>query len=233
MTRRQLVYAGIAFLWFIALGIVAKVSLDHLPVEPWGNPAGDKLSVPVTGDTRVGQTFVAPMPGLYRIEVTLERDAPSNSRPITLHLRGDLSADEDLWASTMSTAEVQKGTAFSLEFPVLRDSKGKTYYFFLDSPGSDAKDAVAVRYSPTTFLAGATAYVNAQPVAGDLQFHTYYSLRTRDRLDLLLTHLAEGRPYMLGTKGCYVGLGLVYALVLCAFLFQVARAILTDQAEGS
>jgi hypothetical protein len=39
--------------------------------------------------------------------------------------------------------------------------------------------------------------------------------------------MAEGKPYLLGTKGFYVGIAIVYALVLAVFLMQVALAILS------
>lgn len=230
MIWRRLLYAGVVVLWAVSLVLVAKSALDRLPIEPWGNPIGGD-SMAVAGETRVGQSFVAPLPGLYRIEVVLDRATAGSTQPITFHLKSDPTAEQDLWTATFSSADVQSGTAYSIEFPVRRDSKGRAYYFYLDSPESTPGEAVTVRYSPAAVLDGASAYLNDRPVAGDLQFHTFYSLRTRERLDLLLSRMAEGKPYLLGVKGFYVGLGLVYAAVLCAFLLQVARVILTEQEE--
>jgi hypothetical protein len=90
---------------------------------------------------------------------------------------------------------------------------------------------VAVRYGPESALEGASAYLNDEALPGNLRFHSYYSLRTRERIDLLLTRVAAGRPYFLGTKGFYAGLALIYALVLATFLAVVARAVL-EEGEG-
>jgi hypothetical protein len=232
MSWRRWFYMGVAVAWLMALGLVAKSSLDHLPVEPWGNPIGDGLTPPVAGNVQVGQSFVAPLPGLYRIEVMLDRASAAGTKPITFHLKTDPAAVQDLLAASLTPAEVQAGIPYGVEFPVLRDSMGQHYYFYLDSLQSTADDAISVRYGINAVLDGASAYVNGQPIAGNLQFHTFYSLRTRERLDLLLTRMAKGKPYMFGSKGFYIGLGLVYALVLGGFLLQVARAILTEQEEG-
>jgi hypothetical protein len=90
-----------------------------------------------------------------------------------------------------------------------------------------------VRYGPQSILEGGSAYVNGQPVTGNLQFQTYFSLRTREKAELLLTRMAEGRPYLLGVKGFYIGLAVVYALVLLTFLLQIARVILEEHKEES
>ena len=71
--------------------------------------------------------------------------------------------------------------------------------------------------------------MNGQAVGGNLKFRTFYSLRTRDKVDLLLARMAAGRPYLLGTKGFYVGLAIAYGIVLGIFLWYVAQTILEDE----
>ncbi len=225
VTRRCLVVVVLLAVWLAAMAVVVKTSLDRLVVPPWGNPVGEGLSAEVAGDTQVGQRFTAPLPGLYRIEVTLDRATARSPHPITFHLKTDPAAADDLWTAQLSTEEVQTGVPYRFEFPPLRNSKGQTFYFYLESADSVPGDAIAVRYSPGATLDGASACLNGEAVAGDLQFHSFYTLRTRDKADLLLTRLAEGRPYLLGVKGFYVGLALIYALVLTLFLLQTARAI--------
>jgi hypothetical protein len=179
--------------------------------------------------TRVGQQFTAPFPGLYRIEVALDRGAVRNMHPVTFHLAADPSGVEELWAASFNTSDVQDGRPYGFEFPPLRDSQGQSYYFHLQSADSTPGDALAVGYSADAFVDGASAYLDGQPVAGNLQFLTYYTLRTRDKVDLLLTRMAEGRPYFLGTKGFYVGLAITYVLVLGAFLWQTAQAVVEEE----
>jgi hypothetical protein len=233
MTRRHLFYLGSIVLWALPLAVVAKLSLDRLPVPTWGNPAGGTSPLEVTEKMRVGQLFVAPLPGLYRIDVVPERIIAGSALPMTFHLRSDPATGQDIWTTTFTSDQLQDGRPFSFEFPLLRDSSEQTYYFYLEAPGAVPGTAVAIGYGSGAELDGAGAYVNGQPVPGNLQFQTFYSLRTRDKANLLLSRMAEGRPYIFGSKGFYVGLGLAYALALCAFLLCVARAVLREQQDES
>jgi hypothetical protein len=232
MSWRRLVIGGLIALWVLTLAVIGKTSIDRLLFPPpWGNPRGDGLSAEVAGDTHVGQQFAAPLPGLYRIEIVLARATARNAHPVTFHLKTDPASAQDIWVADLNTSDVQDNRPYGFEFEPIRDSKGKSYYFYLESAASAPGDAIAVHYSPYATLEGASAYLGGQPVAGDLQFHTFYSLRTRDRIDLLLTQMAEGRPYIFGTKGFYVGMAVAYALVLGVFLLLIARVIL-EEAEG-
>jgi hypothetical protein len=222
---------GATLLLLIALAVVAKVSLDRLAPPPWGNPVGDSLSPQIDAQAQLGQQFTAPLPGLYRIELDLVLPEGSNPGDLVLHLRTAPDAAADLRGASPSLDEAANGRLYGFEFEPIRDSAGQSYYFFLESSASDAAQAVAVRYGPESVLEGASAYLNGEPLPGNLRFHSYYSLRTRERIDLLLTRMAAGRPYFLGTKGFYAGLALIYALVLATFLVVVARAVL-EETEG-
>jgi len=150
---------------------------------------------------------------------------------LVLHLRTDPEATVDLRTATINLDGWVADQPFGFAFEPIRDSAGQSYYFFLESPQPAPGQAVAVLYGPEAVLEGAGAYLNGQPLAGNLRFHSYYSLRTRERIDLLLTRMAAGRPYFLGAKGFYVGLALVYGLLVAIFVIQVARAMLAE-AEG-
>jgi hypothetical protein len=230
MTRRAL-FAVLIVLWVGSLAVVAKVSLDRLSVPQWGNPIGDSLSPAVAGDLVVGQQFTALLPGLYRIDVTFDRTTASPDRELVFHLKSDPGAPVDLWTSRLAIGDLEADGTYAFEFGPLRDSKGQSYTFSVESPTSTPAEAVAIRYGPNTALDGASAYVNGQPVSGDLQFQTFYALRTREKLDLLLSRMAEGRPYLLGTKGFYIGLAVAYGLVLGIFLVQIARSIQQERDE--
>lgn len=233
MTRLRLFLGGALILWLALLAVIVKTSIDGLPAPSWGNPIGTRLSAEVTGDSLVGQQFTAPFPGLYRIDIDLVKATASQAHQIIFHLRASAEATEDLRTASLSSDDLRQGKAFSIEFPVIRDSERQTFYFYLESPDSMAGNAIAARYDPNTVVEGASAYLNHQPVAGNLEFHTYYSMRTREKVDLLLSRMAEGRPYLLGTKGFYIGVAFVYALVLAVFLMQIALAIFKEVREGS
>lgn len=231
MNRRRAVILGMGFLWLVSLAIAVKIATDRLPIPSLGNSVADSLSPEVASDTQVGQLFTAPLPGLYRIEFVLAPSAAYSRRPITIHLKSDPAAAEDLWTAELDGHGVQDTGSYGFEFEPIRGSEGQTYYFYLEAGESGPGDAIALRYYSQGTLEGASAYVNGEPVAGNLQFNSFYSLRTRDRLALLLTRMAEGRSYLLGTKGFYIGLAVAYALVLGMFLWLVGRAVLETREE--
>ena len=228
MTKRRLFVLGSTIVWLVAMAAVVKTSVDRGSVPPWGNSLGDDRSAEIERSTHVGQQFTAPFPGLHRVQVALDPATAHAARRVTFHLKTGPLAQEDLWTADLSTSEVQDGVPHGFEFPPMRNSKGRTIYFYLDSPDSAPGDAITARYSPAAILDGASAYLDGQPVAGDLQFDTFYAPRTRDKIDLLLTRMAEGRPYLFGTKGVFVSLAAVYILTLGAFLWHAAQAVLAE-----
>ncbi|MEJ2211988.1 MAG: hypothetical protein P8129_23555, partial [Anaerolineae bacterium] len=184
MKRRYLVLALILItsVWAIGLAAVAKSALDRLEIRPWGNPMAGSVSPPLAGETRVGQVFVAPMPGLYRLEVSLVPPERDTARPLLLHLRAGSTAQADLYTAEFTTAEIAPGTPLGFDFDPIRDSQGREFFFYLESPGTAPDEAARVLYGPRSTLDNATALVDGEPLAGDLAFHTLYSLRTRDRV---------------------------------------------------
>lgn len=227
MKHRYLALTLLTAVWLIAVAAIAKKAVDRLEVQPWGNPMSDSISAPLAKDTRVGQLFTAPLPGLYHIEVSLVPAAGDTTRPIIFHLKAGPDAGEDLYTAEFAPAQIKAGVPFGFEFEPIRDSKDQQFFFYLESPQSvpAGAGAASVRYSPTASLDRASAYLNGQPVAGNLTFHSFYTLRTRDRVDLLLSRMAKGRPYLMGSKAFYVILAAAYVLVLGAFLYKVGTSI--------
>jgi hypothetical protein len=225
MKRRHLAPVLVVAIWLLALAAVLKISLDQLLVAPWGNPIAGTTLARLSGDTEAGQRFVAPLPGLYRIEVTLAVPEGGISAPVVVHLQADPSSAEDLHRAEFGPGEVLDRVAITIEFPPIRDSEDRAFFFYVESPASSPANAPSALYRPDAVLEAATAYLNGEPVEGNLQFRTYYSLRTRERATLLLSRLAEGRPYFLGTRGFYVVFLSVYGALLLLFLYQIGKVI--------
>lgn len=228
MKGRRIFLLGSVVVWLMILAFIVIGALNGLSVPPWGNISGDGRSAEVAGPVQVGQQFVAPYSGLYRIEVTLEPASVESNLPITFRLDGQSPSSGPLAVGQFHTGDVVAGAPYGIEFPPIRDSAGKTFSFSLDSPQSTPGDAVTAHYDPDSALDGASATLNGEAISGNLKFRTFYSLRTRDKADLLLEKMAAGRPYFLGSKGFYAGLSVAYLIVLGIFLWHVAQAILED-----
>jgi hypothetical protein len=228
MRGRRLFLLGATAVWLTILALIVKMSLDRLSAPSWGNQIGESRSEEIAGPVQVGQTFTAPYPGLYRIEVALDPNAVQSSHPVTFQLKTEPSAADALATSEFSTADVRKDVPFSFEFAPVRDSQGRTFIFLLESPEAEPGDALTAYYGPDAILRGASAYSNGQAVSGNLEFRTFYTMRTRDKVGLLLARMADGRPYLFGTEVFYIGLAVAYAVALGIFLWQIAQAILED-----
>jgi hypothetical protein len=231
MTWRRSLILGLAVVWLVVLSAIVKASVDGLEVPAWGNPIGGSLSPEVAGGTEIGQVFTAPMPGLYSIELVLDRNTATTPTDVIFHVKADPAATTDIWTAAFSSESVESDEPRRFEFEPMVDSEGQSYYFFVESPASVPGDAIAVRYGAEAELQGATAYHEGLPMPGNLQFKTFYSLRTREKIQVLLARIAEGRPYWFGAAGFYVILAMLYIVVLGVFLLLAARTIL-DEWEG-
>lgn len=215
-----------------AVGVLAIVAaaLHGFPPPSFGSPVNDaRLALrpaPIAGAGQVGQAFVAPLPGLYRVQIGLQAGdtagpAPGTAQaaPLTFHLlAGDPPGAAEIWTAACSLVNLAGQPACNVEFPPLPDSRGRRYFFYLAAgAGSDdpaQAQAWTVGYGPAAVLTNAGAYLDDRPLPGNLQFTTYYQLNTPQKIDLLLTRLAAGRPGLLGVKAFYAILVTVYALTL-------------------
>ena len=217
---------ALLLIWLLVLALATKSVLDHLAVPPWGNPMGEARSVELSAGSQIGQSFVAALPGLSAIEVTLDTTALATPQRLVLRLKEAPGTAVTLAARTFDLAPNVPATTGRLELAPMPDSKGRTFYFVLEAPDALPGRGPAAYYSPGATTEDSSATFNGRPVPGDLQFQTYYRLSAGQKVALLLDRLAQGRTGLLGTKGFYVGLGLAYAIFLLLFLWQSAQAVL-------
>ena len=90
MIKRFLVFGSLLAVWLLVVGFVAKSAVDRLSAPPWGNPSGGATTLMLVDDTRIGQTFTAPLPGLHRIDLLLEVETIEPGAQIAIELRGQM-----------------------------------------------------------------------------------------------------------------------------------------------
>jgi hypothetical protein len=216
--------ATLLSVWALALVLAVRDVLSRLPVPSWGNPRGEARSAELNEANKIGQSFVAPLPGLAGVQVTLDSTASRGVRHVTMRLSEAGELGSELGAKVIEIPSEASATDMRLDLAPIPDSKGKTFYISIEADAPPGQGAT-VACSPVTDIEGSSTYLNDQPLRGTLQFQTYYSLRTRDKIDLVLTNLVEGRTHLLGSKGFYVGFGLVYACMLSLFVWQIAHTV--------
>lgn len=133
---------------------------------------GDQL-YRIWGDKKVGQTFVANKDNLNIIILDLKNPALGNQQSIYFRLI-EIETGRTLREIEISGLNVGDPSSVRFQFEPIRDSAGKNYCFYLNSPLSTVKDAIEVYYSPKDIYAGGEMIVSDQEITGELRFTSYY-----------------------------------------------------------
>jgi hypothetical protein len=124
--------------------LLGRLALFRTTENPWNYP---ESSMRIPDGVKVGQSFVAHYPGLYRIDVLLTTFGHRSVPDLVFHLRADGPQGEELCTTTVDGAAIVDNAFQPFTFPPLDDSAGRSYFFYLESPGADPRDAVGVRIS--------------------------------------------------------------------------------------
>jgi len=130
-----------------------------------------------------GQTFVSHQPNLCRIDVLLATYCRTNTCDLTFRLRVGSPGGEEVATITVNGASVQDNKWHPFRFPPLLDSRGRTYYFSLESANATPGNALTAYLALGPSDVG-TRYQNGRPRDGSLAFRTYYLSPTPDELML-------------------------------------------------
>ena len=127
----------------------------------------------LVGGETFGQSFVCTRDNLYRIDLGTATYARVNSAPVVFRLQSSAEVSTDIVSITLPGPEIQNECPTSFVFPPLRDSRGKTFYFYVESPEAAPGDAITVYANAHDQYPDGAAYRNGQVVAGDLAFTAY------------------------------------------------------------
>jgi hypothetical protein len=153
-----------------ALASLSGCALDSIAARQDGMTGlWEELAGPLT----FGQSFVSASDNLYRIDLSTATYARTNSAPVIFHLRSSPTAGSDIYSASVPGPEIQNDRPTSFLFPPLPDSRGRSYYFFIESPGSQAGNAITVYANENDQYPGGTAYRDGKAVPGDLAFKAY------------------------------------------------------------
>jgi len=139
---------------------------ENLPKEFAGPPVGE-----IYGETKVGQSFYSYGSGLSGIKVLMANyHNRENTHNVIFHLMENPKSTKDFRRVVVNASEILDNEYHNFEFNPIPDSKGKTYYFYIESPDSVPGNAITVLYAPDDIYGGGTRFMNSKPVKGDLFF---------------------------------------------------------------
>ena len=135
----------------------------------------------VHGPNTHGQTFIARYPNLNRIDVKLATFGRENHLPLVFHLRrGSLDeANSDIVTLKVQPSQVADDSFYSFTFPVIPDSQGQMFYFYIQSPRSMPGDAFTIWATSDDAYPEGTRTLNGKPAPGDLCFVAYSDLQVK------------------------------------------------------
>lgn len=143
MTKRTKIILAAVFS-LLAAGAVgvelAKVQAEGVAPARYTANAGE-----LTGNSLVGQTFVAPKGNLSGIGVMMATySGRTQTQPVYLHLKSSISAPQDLRTVRAAPDSFGDNQLYRFSFAPLPDSERQTYFFFVSSPLSRMGDAITV-----------------------------------------------------------------------------------------
>ncbi|MGI8588914.1 MAG: YfhO family protein [Chloroflexia bacterium] len=123
-----------------------------------------------------GQTFVATHDDLAQIQVfgaTYGHHPPGR---LIFHLKAGLLAQADIATQEVDTSALPDDRYWTFDFPPIADSKGRSFYFYLEEPTARSGQAVTIFYSPANLYPGGTRTATGTPARGDLTFRARYRI---------------------------------------------------------
>jgi len=217
--RRVVIAWGVALLGLLGVGWATAEDLTLIA----GQPVAVLSSEEIQGEVTVGQTFVAPYPGLTRIAVMMQPFDRVNTHEVIFHLKSGREAEQDIVTIRFIPHNLKSKTWYDFSFPPIEDSAGVAYYFYLESPSSTPGNAIAVMGQEGDPYPEGVAYVRGEAVPGDMTFRTYYQASPGRRIDFLLTRFTANKPGVWGNRYFYAGLIVVYLVGTFVLLRQLAK----------
>jgi hypothetical protein len=126
----------------------------------------------IAGSNKPGQTFVATDDNLSQVQVLGATYGRVLTGTLVFHLKAAPNAPTDLVTQDLSLAGLSDNTWWPITFPPIRQAAGRTFYFYLESPGARAGNAATLWYNSDDLYAGGTRMDGNRPATGDLAFRT-------------------------------------------------------------
>lgn len=155
----------------------------------------DKPIEEIYGSKTVGQTFVSAQPSLDRIDILLATYARTNTKDIIFHLRSFPNSTNDIVSIVVNAKNISDNQYHRFSFKPIPNCKGKTYYFFIESPESKPGDAITIWYSTEDVYKDGSAYIDHKTIEGDLCFKIYHKLNSSDFISYFIGRISQDKPF--------------------------------------
>ena len=142
-----------------------NLGLNGTPIQTLGELAGKRC---------IGQSFVAQRDDLHRIDVLVSTYSRRNTRDAVFHLKESVSASDDLATVHLNASLLADNSYARFVFEPQLGSRGKSFYFYVESPESVCGDAIALWAYRQVDLPDAKLYQDGGVSNGQLVFGAFY-----------------------------------------------------------
>jgi hypothetical protein len=168
-----------------------------IETEGVGQVRHDKPIGEIYGSKTVGQTFVSTQPRLDRIDILLATYARTNTEDIIFHLRSSPNSPNDIVTIIVNAKNISDNQYYSFSFKPISNCKGKTYYFFIESPQSKPGDAITMWYNTEDVYIAGSAYIDHKPIEGDLCFKICHKLNSSDCISYFIGRISQDKSFFM------------------------------------
>ncbi|WP_342415699.1 hypothetical protein NST83_22365 [Paenibacillus sp. FSL R10-2782] len=158
----------VLMLIYVYVGNIGKYSISIL------QETGSKTVGEITEGLEFGQTFQADVNDLSGVSIKLATYMRENTGDVTVGLRlvGD---HKDIYSTTVDAKSIQDNQFFKLRFPPIKNSKGKKYYLYVNSTGTQGHSITAYKADNNPYKQGELFINNKKQAQDDLTFIVYYN----------------------------------------------------------
>lgn len=215
------------FLIFVAVITLLIYSTSFLrKINAYNQLKHDVPVGEIYGNVHVGQTFLAEYEGLSGIDVLMATYNRKNTGEFIFHLKDDIRTTEDLFNCKIDIGQLKDNQYVTFNFPRIRNSKGKTIYFYIEAPQSQPGNAITIWSNSKDSYTEGEKFVNGVASEGDLAFKTKYKPGLKNSFNAFLEKVSRDKPFPLNKKSFYIVLILLFILSASLFMTLMAKFFL-------
>jgi len=173
---------------FVPSPILDLLNVRYLLSSPGGDPnyvvdvqqeSSSGVTVgEIAGGLQPGQTFVAQSDDLAQIQVLGATYGGRAKGKLIFHLRSDITEGKDIVTKELDAGQLPNNSYWVITFEPVREAKGRSFYFYLESVGAQPGEAATLWYSQQDSYTQGTRTENGTVKEGDLAFRALSSIDT-------------------------------------------------------
>lgn len=125
-------------------------------------------------DTTVGQTFIAKDDSISSISLMFATYNRENFGKVIFHLKDSKDSTSDIVKKSIDMRDLRDNSMYNISFPEVKVQRGKSYYFYIESPETLYGDSVTLWYNSLDYPKGTELDVNGTFRYGSLRYIIYH-----------------------------------------------------------